>query len=466
MKPNIVIIDADILRMDPEKTLIEASARLGIPYNPKQLSWPAGPKPEVDGIWASFWYDSVHKTTGFNSYIGCDNNDSYDGGMSVKSVQPLTDEMLQVYRLSLPFYELLRNSPYTIGIDPFSKGLYHCPTVTAKHIRQDVIDHGRMISKSDGLSDVRNVDILIWCGDRLVPREHAKMSVFDSTVQGGDAVWEGLRVYDGRVMKLEEHLDRLFDSARAMAFANIPSRDYVRNAVFKTLKANGMFTDVHARMTLSRGAKVTSSMNPAFNVFGCSLLIVPEWKPVGNAATYDNNKGIKLITAANRRNSPSCVDSKIHHCNLINNILPKIQANQAGAADALMLDAEGFVSETNATNVFMIKRGIVYTPCADYCLPGITRQTIIEVVSDLVASHRSIDGFDKIKCPVVERRISLAEFHAADEVFTTGTMGEITPVFEIDGRPVGSGSGAGELTMIIQEAYRKLTQTTGVLIPV
>jgi branched-subunit amino acid aminotransferase/4-amino-4-deoxychorismate lyase len=189
-------------------------------------------------------------------------------------------------------------------------------------------------------------------------------------------------------------------------------------------------------------------MNPYFNVWGTNLLIVPEWKPVGDSATYDNEKGITLITATNRRNSPQYVDSKIHHCNLINNILPKIQANCAGASDALMLDNEGFVSETNATNVFIVKQGIVYTPHADYCLPGITRETVINVVK----------GFG---IEMIEKRLSLSEFHCADECFTTGTMGELTPVIMIDGRQIGTG-----LPFVIYNKiklkYRELTENEGV----
>eukprot|EP00302_Diacronema_sp_CCMP2436_P012081 CAMPEP_0179868784 /NCGR_PEP_ID=MMETSP0982-20121206/19084_1 /TAXON_ID=483367 /ORGANISM="non described non described, Strain CCMP 2436" /LENGTH=250 /DNA_ID=CAMNT_0021758625 /DNA_START=414 /DNA_END=1167 /DNA_ORIENTATION=- len=155
-------------------------------------------------------------------------------------------------------------------------------------------------------------------------------------------------------------------------------------------------------------------MNPIFNVHGCTLIVLAEWKPVVSAATYDNAAGISLITAANRRNPPACVDSKIHHNNLINNILPKIQANHAGAADAILLDLEGFVAETNACNLFLVKQGHLLTPHADHCLPGITRETVMKLAECLGIA-------------VVERRISLAEFYAADEVFTTGTMGELSP---------------------------------------
>ncbi|KAH9688702.1 Branched-chain-amino-acid aminotransferase-like protein 1 [Citrus sinensis] len=255
-----------------------------------------------------------------------------------------------------------------------------------------------------------NKNLLAWVGDEIVPRDDAKVSVFDSIVQGGDGVWEGLRVYNGKVFKLEEHLDRLFDSAKALAFNNIPTREEVKQAIFRTLIRNGMLDNAHIRLTLTRGKKVTSGMSPAFNLYGCTLIVLPEWK----TPVYDNTHGVNLVTATTRRNSPNNLDSKIHHNNLLNNILAKIEGNNANAGDAIMLDKDGYVSETNATNIFLVKKGRVLTPHADYCLPGITRATVMELVV-------------KENLVLEERRISLSEFHTADEVWTTGTMGEITP---------------------------------------
>lgn len=188
-------------------------------------------------------------------------------------------------------------------------------------------------------------------------------------------------------------------------------------------------------------------MNPQFNVYGTTLIVLAEWKPAEGATTYDNTKGISLISASQRRNPPSTVDSKIHHNNMINNIIPKMQANLAGAADAIMLDIEGYVSETNATNIFMVEDGVLMTPHADHCLPGITRRTVLSLAREL-------------EIPTEVRRISLAEFHAADEVFTTGTMGELTPVNLIDGRVIGNGE-RGEVTQRLQEAYKGLPERPG-----
>ena len=180
------------------------------------------------------------------------------------------------------------------------------------------------------LPDPRNAGILIHVGGELKPRADAKVSVFDSSVQGGDAVWEGLRVYDGRIADLDAHLDRLFDSAHAMAFTETPSRDEVKSAIFETLEANGMRDGVHIRLTLTRGMKTTSGMSPRFNQYGPCLIVLAEWK----APVYDQS-GIRLITSSIRRNNPQCIDSKIHHNNLINNILAKIEANHAGAGRCL-----------------------------------------------------------------------------------------------------------------------------------
>lgn len=265
----------------------------------------------------------------------------------------------------------------------------------------------------------KNKNIQVYVKDGLYPREAAKVSVFDSSVQGGDAVWEGLRVYKGGIFCLDRHLDRLYTSAKTLAFTDIPSKAAIKKAIFETLEANGMTDEVHIRLTLTRGEKITSGMDPRLNQYGACLIVLAEWKPL----VYDNKNGIKIITAHIQRNSPRHLDSKIHHANLLNNILAKIQANIAGADAALMLDANGFVAELNGTNIFMVKDGTLYTPHADACLHGITRGLIIELAKE--------GGI-----PMVEKNLSLTEFYGADEVFCSGTMGELTPIVAIDGRVI------------------------------
>ena len=298
----------------------------------------------------------------------------------------------------------------------------------------------------DDLPDPRNAGILVHVDGELLPRDQARVSVFDSSVQGGDAVWEGLRVYDGQVFALERHLDRLFASAHALMFKGVPSRDGVRTAVLDTLVANGMYDDAHIRLTLTRGPKVTSGMSPRNNQAGCCLIVLAEWK-----APIYGDFAIRLITSSVRRNSPSTLDSKIHHNNLLNNILAKIEADLAGVDDALMLDQQGFVAETNATNIFIVKGGVLVTPTADACLPGITRQIVLELAGD--------DGLQ-----VTERNVSLSEVYTAAEVFTTGTLGELAPVLEVDGRAIGDGS-IGPITSRLAELHRKQTKLEGTLIP-
>jgi branched-chain amino acid aminotransferase group I len=270
--------------------------------------------------------------------------------------------------------------------------------------------------------------------------------VFDSVVQGGDAVWEGLRVYRGRIAALGGHLQRLQNSAKTLAFAGIPSSDAIREALFQTLEANGMTDQTHIRLTLTRGEKITSGMNPRLNQAGCSLIVLAEWKP----PVYSDS-GIEVITSSIRRNSPACLDSKIHHNNLLNNILAAIEANVAGVASAVMLDVHGYVSETNDTNIFMVHDGRLLTPFADSCLPGLTRQMILDI-----AAREAI--------PACEKNLSMTELYTADEVFTTGTMGELTPVLKADGRTIGDGT-AGGLTKRLQSLHRSYAYEHGEPLP-
>ena len=297
--------------------------------------------------------------------------------------------------------------------------------------------------------DERNRDLLVNINGRLVHRDQAGVSPFDSAVQGGDAVWEGLRVYDGRVFKLREHLDRLRNSAVALAFAQIPRHEHIAGEIRRTLAANKMRDGVHIRLTLTRGVKVTSGMDPRLNQSGPTLIVLAEHKP----PVYDKSHGLSLITSSVRRFPPDCMDPKIHHCNLIQSILAKIEANRAGADDAVMLDRDGFVAETNATHLFLVESGsgTVATPTTKACPEGITRATVL----DLCRRHN---------IPCREGDVSLAEFYRAAEVFCTGTMGELAPVREIDGRPIGNGQFPGAVTRRLTEWFTELTSTEGELV--
>jgi branched-chain amino acid aminotransferase group I len=294
--------------------------------------------------------------------------------------------------------------------------------------------------------DPRNADIMVYVNGEIVPRAAARVSVFDSVVQGGDSVWEGLRVYKGRIAALGGHLERLQNSAKALAFASIPNSDFVRRAIFSTLHANGMTDEAHIRLTLTRGEKITSGMNPKFNTLGCSLIVLAEWKP----PVYSDD-GITVITSSIRRNTTQCLDSKIHHNNLLNNILASIEANVANVDAAVMLDINGFISETNDTNLFFVRNGVLLTPFADSCLPGLTRQMILDIA-------------EREGMPAKEKNLSMTEMYNADEAFTTGTMGELTPVLVADGRTIGSGV-RGPVTRRLQALHREYAYEHGEIIP-
>src|SRR5215212_1661866 len=222
--------------------------------------------------------------------------------------------------------------------------------------------------------DERNRNLIVNINGELLHRDKAGISPFDSAVQGGDAVWEGLRLYNGRIFKLHEHLDRLERSARALSFAEIPPGEKIVDEIKRTLAANKMRDGAHIRLTLTRGVKITSGMDPRLNQSGPTLIVLAEHK----APVYDRG-GLSLITSSFRRPPPEILDPRIHHANLLNSILAKIEANNAGADDALMLDTRGFVAETNATHVFIVRKGCVLTSHVEACPEGITRATVLDL---------------------------------------------------------------------------------------
>jgi branched-chain amino acid aminotransferase len=290
--------------------------------------------------------------------------------------------------------------------------------------------------------DEKNRDIVVNVNGKLVHRDQAGISPFDSAVQGGDAVWEGLRLYDGRIFALEEHLARLRSSALALAFTDIPADEAIVAEIRRTLAANGMRDGVHIRLTLTRGVKVTSGMDPRLNQSGPTLIVLAEHKsPVYSKA------GLSLFTSSVRRPGPDVLDPKIHHANLLNSVLAKIQANAAGADDAIMLDSRGFIAETNATHLFLVAAGVVRTPTAAACPEGITRATVLDICRAEGIPHEVRD-------------LSLTELYRADECFCTGTMGELAGVTQADGRRIGNGE-IGPMTQRLSALYAERTASGG-----
>jgi branched-chain amino acid aminotransferase len=301
-------------------------------------------------------------------------------------------------------------------------------------------------------SDERNHNLIVNINGELVHRDKAGISPFDSAVQGGDAVWEGLRLYRGRIFKLHEHLDRLERSAQALTFAEIPPREKIVEEIKRTLAANKMSNGVHIRLTLTRGVKITSGMDPRLNHSGPTLIVLAEHKAPVYAKT-----GLTLITSKIRRPPREVLDARIHHANLLNSIVAKIEANNAGADDALMLDTRGFVAETNATHVFIVRNsdksrasGDLATSRVLACPEGITRATVMEICAA-----------EKIRC--VEADLSVVDIYGASEMFCTGTMGELAAVTKLDNRQIGDGK-VGPMTKRLSELYAKRTATEGVQI--
>jgi branched-chain amino acid aminotransferase len=294
------------------------------------------------------------------------------------------------------------------------------------------------LSTHDAETDARNETILVWVDGRLVPRAEATVSVYDSGFMLGDGVWEGLRLHDGRWGFLDDHLDRLFAAARAIDLDIGRDRAGVAAALEETRAANAMRTDAHARLMVTRGRKARPFQHPRLSRFGPTMVIIMEHSRPAQALA----RGVRLATVPQVRGLPMSQDPKLNSHSKLNCVLACIQAEKAGADEALMLDPHGFVNTTNACNFFIVRKGEVWTSTGDYCMNGITRAKVLE----LCGAHG---------IPAFERNFSLTDVFAAEEAFLTGTFGGQTPVAEIDGRPFGDG-GPGPVTRRIQALYRDL----------
>lgn len=286
--------------------------------------------------------------------------------------------------------------------------------------------------------DARNEEILIYLNGKVVPKAEAVVSVYDSGFMLGDGVWEGLRLYQGKWAFLHEHMDRLFEAAKAIDLDIEMSREDMIAALEQTRVANGMETDAHARLMVTRGVKTRPFQHPGLSQQGPTVTIIMEH------SRPSLPRPIRLATVPHIRGLPMTQDPKLNSHSKLNCILACIAAEKAGADEALMLDLNGFVNTTNACNFFIVRKGEVWTSTGDYCMNGITRQKVIDVCR--------ADGI-----PVYERNYSLVDTYGADEAFLTGTFGAQTPVGEIDGRVIGSGE-MGEMTQHIRSLYKKLVE--------
>jgi branched-chain amino acid aminotransferase len=286
--------------------------------------------------------------------------------------------------------------------------------------------------------DARNEQILIWLNGRIVPKAEALVSVYDSGFMLGDGVWEGLRLYNGTWAFVREHLDRLFEAARAIDLDIGMTQNEALQAITETQQANGMTTDAHARLMVTRGIKTRPFQHPSLSRQGPTVTIIMEHSQPKIA------RPIRLATVPHIRGLPMTQDPKLNSHSKLNCILACISAEKAGADEALMLDIHGFVNTTNACNFFIVRKGAVWTSTGDYCMNGITRKKVIDLC------HAN-------DIPVFEKNFSLVETYGADEAFLTGTFGAQTPVSEIDGRQIGDGE-QGPLTTRIQDLYKALIQ--------
>lgn len=284
--------------------------------------------------------------------------------------------------------------------------------------------------------DARNEALLIYLNDRVVPKAEAVVSVYDSGFMLGDGVWEGLRLYNGVWAFLDEHLDRLFEAAKAIDLDIGKTQEEVRIALEQTRIANEMTTNAHARLMVTRGPKTRPFQHPSLSQNGPTFVIIMEH------SQPKIPRPIKLATVPHLRGLPMTQDPKLNSHSKLNCILACIAAEKAGADEGLMLDVNGFVNTTNACNFFIVRKGAVWTSTGNYCMNGITRQKVIDLC-------RAND------IPVFERNYSLVDTYGADEAFLTGTFGAQTPVSHIDGRQIGTGE-MGSMTMGLRELYKKL----------
>jgi branched-chain amino acid aminotransferase len=291
----------------------------------------------------------------------------------------------------------------------------------------------------DALDDPRNAEVLIWLNGELVPRDQAKVSVFDSGFMMGDGVWEGLRLHHGKLAFLDEHLDRLFEGAKAIDLDIGMSAAELTAALYRTVEANHMSSDVHLRLMVTRGPKKTPFQDPRLSLWGPTIVIVAEHK-AANPEAFE--RGIRLFTAHVHRGPPDVQDPKLNSHSKLNCIVAMIQAIKAGCDEALMLDPQGFVATCNSTNFFIVRKGEVWTSTGDYCMNGITRAKVIALCR-------------AAGVPVYERNFSLLDVYGANEAFVTGTFGGLTPVVEADGRAIGDGR-PGPETRRLRDLYRKL----------
>ncbi|PSC69247.1 aminotransferase class IV [Micractinium conductrix] len=472
-RPPPVVLSDDLVR-DPEGMLRALCAALELPFDPAMLSWPAGSKP-YDGVWAPWWYKGTHSSTGFER-DGPHNGES----PAARPPRPLPDHLKPLLEECRPLYALLRRRalrplrapsvplPLGDGDDGHADGKAVANgagvggTAAASGPSVGEWREGAAAAQAGGPrgssavqrpkggthayeADSRNDNVLIGMRDgvtgdfELVWRPEAKVSVFDSGFMLGDGVWEGMRLHRGTLMFAQEHLDRLFEGTIALDMDIGLSKQQLAQLVYDTVDSNGMRDHIHIRLMVTRGLKPTPYQNPAITLGQPTVVVIPEHK---EAAAGPKERGIRLFTCHVRRGAPDVQDPGWNSHSKLNCIAACIQANKAGADEALMLDPHGFVATCNSTNFFVVRRDEVWAPTTKYQMPGITR-------------HNTIRLCRAAGIPVRELDFSLTQVYSAEEAFVTGTFAGQIPVTEVDGRRIGSGA-RGPTVQRLQQLYAAL----------
>ncbi|KAI3431784.1 hypothetical protein D9Q98_010538 [Chlorella vulgaris] len=462
--PPVVLSD-DLVR-DPDGMLRALCAALDLPFQPQMLNWPAGPK-AYDGVWAPWWYQQTHKSSGFQQPAskqqqGEQQQPQQQQGAQQPPPKQLPDHLKPLLEECRPLYALLRRHAL--------KPLRDAATAVPRPLGSGEADSsecggkpgqaaaaGSSASSSAGgsekqhsgthayLDDPRNADILVgmWDGVTggfdLVWRPEAKVSVLDSGFLLGDGVWEGIRLHRGVLLFMQDHIDRLFEGAKALAMDIGLTKQQLTQLVYDTVDGNGMSDGVHIRLMVTRGLKPTPYQNPRITIGQPTIVIVPEWK---EAAAGPKEQGVRLFTCHVRRGSPDVQDPGWNSHSKLNCIAACIQANAAGADEALMLDPCGFVATCNSTNFFIVRKGEVWAPTTKYQMPGITRSKVLQLCRQAGIPCRELD-------------FSLTQVYSAGEAFVTGTFAGQIPVKAVDGRAIGSGR-RGPVVQRLQQLYKEL----------
>ena len=478
----------------PEGTLRALCDALEIPFDPGMLFWPEGPKP-YDGPWAPWWYTNTHKSTGFNKQNNNSEVDSSDNQVdnqnngqnthqnkesfpstsragntstrplvrSTTSYDILDPSLRPLLEECRPLYEFLRRralrpSSLSDGANnnnnklliPRSLTISSSSTPTSTTTTSNDKIHGGQGTHAY-LPDPRNSDVLVGIRDGvtghfdLVWRPEAKVSVLDSGFMLGDGVWEGIRVHKGVLLFAQDHLDRLYEGAKAIDMELGLTQTELHGLILSTLEANGMTgpnaTGIHIRLMVTRGLKPTPYQHPGITIGLPTIVVLPEWKALDPGS---KDKGIRLFTVHIRRGNPDVQDPGWNSHSKLNCIAACIQAAKAGADEALMLDPRGFVATCNSTNFFIVRKGEVWAPGPGYQLRGITRQKVLDLCKSAGIVVKECDFY-------------LTQVYSADEAFVTGTFAGQVPVVEVDGRKIGDGK-KGPITERLQKLYVELCE--------